>query len=62
VTIFFGLATLLVLWIVAVAMIFSGRNLERRLNALLQDQLERIHHVEQSLERLKVESTRVLPS
>jgi hypothetical protein len=58
VTIILGVVTLSLLLIVAVGLIYSARNVESRINALLCEQLEHIHDVEQSLERLRLESNR----
>jgi hypothetical protein len=57
VAIFFGGILLLVLLAVVIGLNVSARNLEKRLSALVQDQLDRVRYVEHALSHLKGEST-----
>jgi len=57
VAIFFGGVFLLVLLAVVIGLNVSARNLEKRLSALVQDQLDRVRHVEHALSHLKGQPT-----
>jgi hypothetical protein len=60
-TIFLGVITLLLLLVGAVGLIRSARKIEGQLNSLLDDQVARIQQIEQNLERLQIESNRMVP-